>query len=61
MMAAGVQFERDRSSERTREALAVKRAQGVRPGRPSALPPELVSRIVAERSAGGSRAPSHIG
>lgn len=54
MFAAVARFERDRISERTREALAIKRAQGVRLGRPSALPFEIVSRIVAEREAGAS-------
>jgi DNA invertase Pin-like site-specific DNA recombinase len=54
MFASFAQFERDRISERTREALAVKRAQGVRLGRPSALPDAIVSRIVAERAAGTS-------
>ncbi len=54
MFASVARFERDRISERTREALAVKRAQGVRLGRPATLPPEIVSRIVAERDAGSS-------
>lgn len=54
MFASVARFERDRISERTREALAVKRAQGVRLGRPSTLPPEIVARIVAERDAGSS-------
>lgn len=52
MMAGGARFERDRISERTREALAIKRAQGVRLGRPPKLSAETVARIVAERSAG---------
>ena len=50
----GARFERDRISERTREALAVKRAQGVRLGRPSTLSLEVVTRIVVEREAGSS-------
>lgn len=54
MMAGGAQFERDRISERTREALAVKRAQGVRLGRPSQLPAHVVARIVTERTEGRS-------
>lgn len=54
MFASVARFERDRISERTREALAVKRAQGVRLGRPSNLPVEIVARIVAERDAGSS-------
>jgi DNA invertase Pin-like site-specific DNA recombinase len=52
--ASLARFERDRISERTREALAVKRAQGVRLGRPVVLPAEIVARIVAEREAGKS-------
>jgi DNA invertase Pin-like site-specific DNA recombinase len=54
MFASVARFERDRISERTREALAVKRAQGVRLGRPSTLPLGTVTRIVAERDAGSS-------
>jgi DNA invertase Pin-like site-specific DNA recombinase len=54
MFATVAKFERDRISERTREALAVKREQGVRLGRPSALPDELLSRMFAERAAGAS-------
>lgn len=54
MFASVARFERDRISERTREALAVKRAQGVRLGRPSVLPTEIVSRIVSERAEGAS-------
>lgn len=50
--AALAQFERDRIAERTREALAVKRAQGVRLGRPSVLSTEVVARIIAQRDAG---------
>jgi DNA invertase Pin-like site-specific DNA recombinase len=54
MFASVARFERDRISERTREALAVKRAQGVRLGRPPNLPPEIIERIVADREAGWS-------
>jgi DNA invertase Pin-like site-specific DNA recombinase len=54
LFASVARFERDRISERTREALAVKRAQGVRLGRPSNLTPETIARIVAERDAGVS-------
>jgi DNA invertase Pin-like site-specific DNA recombinase len=54
MFASVARFERDRIAERTREALAVKRAQGVRLGRPSALPVAVVAHIVAERQAGSS-------
>lgn len=51
-LASFAQFERDRIAQRTREALAVRKAQGVRLGRPSALPRDVVARIVAERAAG---------
>lgn len=53
-MAAAAEYERNLVSERTRAALAVKRAQGVRLGRPSTLPREVVARIVAERDAGAT-------
>lgn len=53
MMAVFSQLERRLIGQRTREALAVKKAQGVRLGRPSKLPVEVVARIVAERDAGG--------
>lgn len=54
MFATVARFERDRISERTREALAVKKAQGVRLGRPSTLPTAIVERIVRKRAAGVS-------
>jgi len=44
--------ERDTISQRTRDALAVKKAQGVRLGRPQGLPDEVVQRIITERAAG---------
>ena len=37
---------------RTREALAVKRAEGVRLGRPTSLPAQVVGRIQRERAEG---------
>ena len=52
MIAASAQYERRLISQRTTEALAAKKAQGVRLGRPSQLPPEIVERIVRERAAG---------
>lgn len=54
MMAVFSQLERRLISQRTREALAVKRAQGVRLGRPSSLPAEVVQRCADERRAGAS-------
>jgi DNA invertase Pin-like site-specific DNA recombinase len=54
VMAAVAQWERRAISERTKAALAAKRAAGVRLGRPSELPAEVVARIVAERRSGAS-------
>jgi DNA invertase Pin-like site-specific DNA recombinase len=54
VMGSAAQWERRIISQRTKDALAVKRAQGVRLGRPSTLPAELVERIVRERRAGVS-------
>ena len=51
-LASFAQFERDRIAQRTREALAVKKAQGVRLGRPSVLSRDVVARIVSERDEG---------
>lgn len=52
ILAAIAEDERDRIRTRTREALAAKRAAGVRLGRPSSLPREVIERIVADRAAG---------
>jgi DNA invertase Pin-like site-specific DNA recombinase len=54
MMAVFSQLERRLISQRTREALAVKKAQGVRLGRPSVLPCNVVQRIVDARAGGDS-------
>lgn len=54
VLATFAQFERRLIGQRTREALAAKRAQGVRLGRPRQLPGDVVSRIVGEREAGAS-------
>lgn len=56
-MAANViisasQYERRLISQRTRDALAAKRARGDRLGRPSKMPIEVTRRIVADRAAG---------
>jgi len=53
-MASAAEYERNLVSERTKSALAVKRAQGVRLGRPSSLDWDVVARIVAERDAGST-------
>ncbi len=49
VMTAFAQLERRLISQRTRDALAVKRSQGVRLGRPRSLPQAVVDRIVSER------------
>ena len=54
VMATFAQFERRLIGQRTREALAVKRAAGVRLGRPPAVPPDLAARIAALRTAGAT-------
>lgn len=54
VMASTNQFERRLIGQRTKDALAVKRAQGVRLGRPPLMPAELRGRILAEREAGAS-------
>jgi len=47
-------LERDQISERTRAALAARKAAGVRLGRPSTLPADVVARIVAAKAEGKS-------
>jgi DNA invertase Pin-like site-specific DNA recombinase len=54
VMATFAQFERRLIGQRTAEALAVKKRQGFRLGRPLALPDALVARIANERKAGRS-------
>lgn len=54
VMAAVAQWEREAIGERTKAALAVKRSQGVRLGRPSGVSSEVRARIEAERAAGRS-------
>lgn len=54
VMASAAQWERRIIGQRTRDALAQKRAAGVRLGRPPVLPDEVVSRILAEREEGES-------
>ena len=54
MMAVFSQLERRLISQRTREALAIKKSQGVRLGRPSGLPREVVERIISARTDGYS-------
>ena len=54
VLAAIAQFERRLIGQRTKDALAVKRAEGVRLGRPQVLPDRVVARIARERAAGRS-------
>lgn len=54
VIAAFAQAERKRIGERTREGLAVKRAQGVKLGRPPAVEPKTVAKIKRQRKAGKS-------
>lgn len=52
VMASAAQWERRIIGQRTKDALAVKRSQGVRLGRPSVLDPLVACRIVAAHEAG---------
>ena len=56
VLATFAQFERRLISQRTREALAVKKAQGVRLGRPSSMPASLRKRISRMHARGDSLA-----
>jgi DNA invertase Pin-like site-specific DNA recombinase len=54
VLAVFAQFERRLIGQRTREALAQKKAEGVRLGRPRKLPTKVRSRIKRRRKAGAS-------
>lgn len=54
VMASFAQLERSLIAQRTREALAIKKAQGVRLGGPVSIEPELSERIVALKAEGKS-------
>jgi DNA invertase Pin-like site-specific DNA recombinase len=56
VLATFAQFERRLISQRTRDALAEKRRQGVRLGRPRQLPARVVKRIVRARQRGDTLA-----
>jgi DNA invertase Pin-like site-specific DNA recombinase len=56
VLATFAQFERRLIGQRTREALAKRREQGVRLGRPRQLPKRVVERIVRQRESGKSLA-----
>jgi DNA invertase Pin-like site-specific DNA recombinase len=52
VIAVFAELERRLIGERTKAALAAKRAQGVRLGRPAVLDPTIVERIVSEHRTG---------
>ena len=52
ILASAAQYERRIIQARTRDALAQRRREGVRLGRPSLLPSHLVSRITSQRAEG---------
>jgi DNA invertase Pin-like site-specific DNA recombinase len=54
IMAGVAELERGLIGQRTKDALAARRAAGVRLGRPSVLDRSVVERIVGERDAGAS-------
>ena len=54
VLAVFAQFERRLIGQRTKEGLAVKRAQGVKLGRPRSLPDEVRARIIEERKRGAT-------
>jgi len=54
MLANAAEFERRQIGERTRVALAAKKARGERLGRPRQTPQELVDRVVRERDDGST-------
>jgi DNA invertase Pin-like site-specific DNA recombinase len=54
LMAAVAQWERRVIGARTKDALAQKKAQGVRLGRPRSIDPTVLARVVALRSEGHS-------
>jgi DNA invertase Pin-like site-specific DNA recombinase len=56
LLAIFAPLERSLISKRTREALAIKRAQGVRLGRPPTMSQHAIERIRRERAAGHSLA-----
>ena len=56
MLATFSQFERRLISQRTKEALAVKKAEGARLGRPPTMPQAVVKRIQRQRARGDTLA-----
>lgn len=60
VLAVFAGLERRLIGERTKAALAVRRAQGVRLGRPKKLSQEVVDRIVALRRDAGQQSPGEM-
>ncbi len=56
MVVSASQYERRLIGQRTRDALATKKAAGVRLGRPRLRPPGVVERIVRAKASGGTLA-----
>jgi DNA invertase Pin-like site-specific DNA recombinase len=56
VVVSASQYERRLIGQRTKDALAAKRAAGVRLGRPRRLPVDVVNQIVQAKAAGGSLA-----
>lgn len=54
IMGSVAELERNLISDRTKAALAVKRSQGVRLGRPVTVPDDIAARIVRERAGGAT-------
>ncbi|GAS90479.1 recombinase family protein [Mycolicibacterium brisbanense] len=54
IMGSVAELERGLISDRTKAALAVRKAQGVRLGRPTTVPQSVVERITSERAAGAT-------
>jgi DNA invertase Pin-like site-specific DNA recombinase len=52
VMGSAAEWEREIIGQRTKDALAVKRAQGVKLGRPATLPRDVVDRILEARASG---------
>lgn len=54
IMASFAEYERNLIAQRTKDALAAKKAEGARLGRPSGLPHELIEKILELRETGKS-------
>lgn len=56
LMAVVAEWEREVIGQRTKDALAEKKAQGVRLGRPRALPDDVLARMISLRATGATYA-----